>query len=565
MADSLTPPAATDAATAEPQSIRDTVSTRRLIAIIVGLMLGMLLAALDQTVVGTALYRITVELGGQNISWVYTSYLLASTVGVPIYGKLSDVYGRRPFFLAGMVIFLIGSALSGTSQNYTQLIIYRGVQGLGAGAIMPIAQAIIGDIFPPAERGRWQGIFVAVFGLATILGPLLGGYITDNLGWRWVFYINMPIGILALIVAGTTMPNVVLRLRHRIDILGSMALVLWTVPLLLAISLGGSHGTNLYDWTSWQILALFGVAIAALVVFVVVEFRASEPIISPRLLSKRIFSISMIAMFLMSAGMFGAIGFLPTFVQAVMGQTATNSGVILTPMMLGFMFSSVIGGQLLSITGRYKFLALGGFAVAAVGMWFLSQMDIHTSNPELIRNMVITGLGIGVMMSLFTIVVQNAFPFRQLGEVTATLSFFRSMGSTFGIGILGSVLTNSFVTNLQATMPAPLRAIIPADQIYKYLGQANGGGASGLMSKLAPLGPQAAVLLRELLVDVRRSFATAFGEVFMIGLGAMVLAFVVTLFLPEIPLRRSHRTPSSGDAAAAGESGPTPVAADMPL
>ena len=274
-----------------------------------------------------------------------------------------------------------------------------------------------------------------------------------------------------------------------------MALVLWTVPLLLAISLGGSHGTNLYDWTSWQILALFGVAIVALVVFVVIEFRASEPIISPRLLSKRIFSISMIAMFLMSAGMFGAIGFLPTFVQAVMGQTATNSGVILTPMMLGFMFSSVIGGQLLSITGRYKFLALGGFAVAAVGMWFLSQMDIHTSNPELIRNMVITGLGIGVMMSLFTIVVQNAFPFRQLGEVTATLSFFRSMGSTFGIGILGSVLTNSFVTNLQATMPAPLRAIIPADQIYKYLGQANGGGASGLMSKLGPLGPQAAVLL----------------------------------------------------------------------
>ncbi|HEU5367908.1 MAG TPA: MFS transporter, partial [Ktedonobacterales bacterium] len=232
------------------------LSQQRLIPILVGLMLGMLLAALDQTVVGTALPRVIADLGGTNITWVYTSYLLASTVGVPIYGKLSDVYGRRVFFMGGMIIFLIGSALSGTSQNMTQLVIYRGVQGLGAGAIMPIAQALIGDIFPPSERGKWQGLFIAVFGLATILGPLMGGAITDNWGWRWVFYVNMPVGAVALVAAGLTIPGRFTHRQHRIDYLGSAVLVLWTVPLLLAVSFGG----NELAWDSWQIIALFAFA-----------------------------------------------------------------------------------------------------------------------------------------------------------------------------------------------------------------------------------------------------------------------------------------------------------------
>ncbi len=544
----------------EPLSLSDTLSKQRLIPVLIGLMLGMLLAALDQTVVGTAMPRVISDLGGQNISWVYTSYLLASTVGVPIYGKLSDIYGRRIFFLAGMAIFLLGSALSGTSQDMTQLIIYRGIQGLGAGALMPIAQAIIGDIFPPSERGKWQGLFIAVFGLATIVGPVLGGWITDNWGWRWVFYVNMPVGIIALIFAGITMPNLVVRRRHKIDYLGSAALVLWSVPLLLAISFGG----NQYAWNSWQILSLFGVAVVMLVAFIVIELRAAEPIISPRLFKNSIFSVSMLTTFLLSAGMFGAILYLPYFVQDVLGQSATNSGVVLTPMMLGFMFSSLVGGQLLSRTGKYKVLALGGFAVASVGMYLLSRMNIATSNAELVRNMIITGLGIGVMMSLFTIVVQNAFPFRMLGEVTATLSFFRSMGGTIGLAALGAVMTNAFTNNLQSSMPAALKPYISVNSLTNVGQSANGGNSAAMQAKFAQFGPQGAVLLHQLETAVKTSFSSAVTEIFLIGTGMMILAFVATLFLKEIPLRKSNRH-AEASAETSGSVESEPVAVDFAL
>ncbi len=556
MAETIAAGAETSAA---PVSIRDTLGTRRLAPIIIGLMLGMLLAALDQTVVGTAMPHVIAELGGQNIAWVYTSYLLASTVGVPIYGKLSDIYGRRIFFLAGMVLFLIGSALSGTSQDMTQLILYRGIQGLGAGALMPISQAIIGDIFPPAERGKWQGLFIAVFGLATIVGPVLGGWITDNWGWRWVFYVNMPVGVFALLVTSLTMPNVVLRRKHKIDYLGSLALILWSVPLLLALSLGG----NQYDWSSWQILGLFGVAVVMLIAFVVIEVRAAEPIISPRLFKSSIFSVSVLTTFLLSAGMFGAILYLPYFVQDALGESATNSGVVLTPMMLGFMASSLIGGQLLSRTGKYKLLALVGFAVATVGMFLLSRMDLGTSNGVLIRNMIVTGLGIGVMMSLFTIVVQNAFPFRQLGEVTATLSFFRSMGGTIGLAVLGAVMTNAFTSNLQASIPGPLKPYVSAQQLTNF--SQGSGNAGALQAKLAQLGPQGQALYEQLMHAVRTSFASAVTEIFVIGAAMMVLAFISTLFLKEIPLRKSHRHGEPAAAAAASGDEEQPVLVDVAL
>jgi EmrB/QacA subfamily drug resistance transporter len=531
------------------------MSGKRLIPIIVGLMLGMLLSALDQTVVGTAMPRVIADLGGQNISWVYTSYLLASTVGVPIYGKLSDIYGRRIFFLAGMVVFLLGSALSGTSQDMTQLIIYRGIQGLGAGAMMPIAQAIIGDIFPPAERGKWQGLFMAVFGVATIIGPVLGGWITDNLGWRWVFYVNMPVGVVALIAAGITIPNLTARRRHKIDFFGSGVLILWTVPLLLAVSLGGGQ----FAWGSWQIIGLFVFAVLMLGLFMLTELRAAEPIISPRLLRNSIFTVSVLTTFLLSAGMFGAILYLPYFVQDALGQSATNSGAVLTPLMLGFIVSSIVGGQVLSRTGKYKVMALGGFAVAAVGMFLLSRMTIHTTNPELIRNMVITGLGIGVMMSLFTIVVQNAFPFRQLGEVTATLSFFRSMGGTIGLAVLGAVMTNGFTANLTKSMPAALKPIIPVSALTNVGASAQGsstGSGAALQAQFAKLGPQGHMLYLQLMEAVKTSFASAVTSIFVIGAIMMIVAFVTTLFLKEIPLRKRHAPEASaqGEAVASEQS-----------
>jgi EmrB/QacA subfamily drug resistance transporter len=547
---------------AELPTFRESLKPGQLIPVLVGLMLGMLLAALDQTVVGTSLPRITAELHGfDQYTWVVTAYLLATTVAVPIYGKLSDIYGRRVFFIGGMVIFLIGSALSGTSQNMTQLIIYRGIQGLGAGALFPIAQAIIGDIFPPSERGKWQGLFVAVFGLATIVGPLLGGYITDNWGWRWVFYVNMPVGALALVTASLTIPKLALKQRHRIDYLGSITLVLWAVPLLLALSLGGqTSGGYAYNWDSQRILGLFGFAAAMLLAFVAIELIVKEPIISPRLFKSSIFSVSVLAMFLVSAGMFGAIVYLPFFVQDVLGQSATNSGVVLTPMMLGFMVSSLIGGQVLSRTGRYKILALTGFVVAAAGMFLLSRMDPNTSNETLYRNMAVAGLGIGVMISLFTIVVQNAFAYQQLGEVTATLTFFRTMGSTIGLAVLGSLTTNLFTTNLRTNMPAALQPYVSPSSLAQNLGnpQGSGGGLpSGLQAIFSQFGAQGAQLAQQLENAIKLSLSQAITTIFLIAAGMMVLAFVVTLFLREIPLRRSHR-PQQGTPASAT---PAPQAA----
>jgi EmrB/QacA subfamily drug resistance transporter len=548
----------------EPQALSATVSRRRLISILIGVMLGMLLAALDQTIVGTALPRIVANLGGlEQYAWVVTAYLLASTVSIPLYGKLSDMYGRRIFFISGMVIFLIGSALAGTSQNMTQLIIYRGIQGLGAGGMMPIALAIIGDIFPPSERGKWQGLFVAVFGLASIIGPTLGGWITDNWGWRWVFYVNMPVGIIAILTAGFVLPKAIRRMHHTVDYLGATTLVAWAVPLLLAFSWAGTQ----YSWNSWQIIGLFIFAAVMLIIFVLIELRAAEPIITPRLFKNSIFLVSVIATFLISAGMFGAILYLPLFVQGVLGDSATNSGIVLTPLMLGFMFSSIVGGQLLSRTGRYKILAIGGFAVAAVGMFLLSRMTITTVEGEVVRNMIVTGLGIGVMMSLFTIVVQNAFPYRQLGEVTAGITFFRSMGSTMGVAVMGTIMINGFQSALQSNMPQALTRLASARHLsLSQLQNPQVLLAPDALAKIqhgfAAFGAQGLVLFHQLIEAIRVSLSTAITNVFFLGFIIMLLGLFVTLFLREIPLRKSNTAqavPEVQSKQAADEQVPQPL------
>jgi EmrB/QacA subfamily drug resistance transporter len=529
--------------TQEYQPLSATVSRGRLISILIGVMLGMLLASLDQTIVGTALPRIVADLGGlDHYAWVVTAYLLASTVTVPIYGKLSDIYGRRLFFIGGMVLFLAGSALAGTSQDMTQLIIYRFIQGLGAGGMMPIALAIIGDIFSPAERGKWQGLFVAVFGLSSIVGPTLGGFITDNWGWRWVFYVNMPVGIIAIVTAGFVLPTLINKRRHIIDYLGSTTMVAGTIPLLLAFSWAGSQ----YAWGSWQIIGLFAFSIVMLIIFVLIELRAAEPIISPRLFKNSIFLVSVIAMFLVSAGMFGAILYLPLFVQGVLGNSATNSGVVLTPMMFGFMASSIVGGQILSRTGRYKILAIFGFIVAAAGMFLLSRMVPTTSEGEVIRNMIVTGLGIGVMMSLFTIVVQNAFPYRQLGEVTASLTFFRSIGSTMGVAVMGTIMTNAYQTAMQSNLPAIVKRSVPADRLAQLQNPQlllSPDFLAKIQHNFASFGPQGLAIFRQLIEAIRLSLSTAITNVFFLGFIIMLVGLVSVLFLREIPLRKSHTAP----------------------
>jgi EmrB/QacA subfamily drug resistance transporter len=525
----------------ELQPLVETASRGRITAILIGIILGMLLAGLDQTVVGTALPRIVASLGGlEHYAWVVTAYLLASTVSIPIWGKLSDIYGRRICFIVGMVIFLAGSALAGTSQDMTQLIIYRGIQGLGAGALIPLAQAVIGDIFPPAERGKWQGLIFAVFGLTTIIGPTLGGWITDNWGWRWVFYVNLPIGVIAILTAGFVLPRTVPRVQHTIDYLGSITLVAWAVPLLLAFSWAGTQ----YAWNSWQIIGLFSFAAVMLLIFILIELQAAEPIITPQLFNNSIFLISVIAMFLVSAGMFVAILYLPLFAQGVLGESATNSGVVLTPMMLGFVFSSIVGGQLISRTGRYKILAILGFAVAAIGMFLLSRMAVTTTQGEIIRNMIITGLGGGVLLSLFTIVVQNAFPYRQLGEVTASLNFFRNIGSAIGVAVMGTIMTNDFQINLQSNMPQALTRLasarhLPLAQLQNPQLLLAPDVVAKIQHGFAAFGAQGLALFHQLIEAIRVSLSSAITTVFFLGFLIMLLGLFSVLFLREIPLSKS--------------------------
>lgn len=544
-----------------PLSLRASVSQKRLAFVLVGVVLGMLLAALDGTIVGTAMPTIIADLGGlAHYSWVFTAYLLASTVTVPIYGKLSDIYGRRIFFVGGMAIFLVGSALSGLSQDMTQLILFRGIQGIGAGALMPIAMAIIGDLFPSAQRAKWQGALTAIFGLATIIGPTLGGLITDNWGWPWVFYVNMPLGVVAILTSLLAMPGQSQRRAHTIDYAGTATMVAGTVPLLLAFSFAGSE----YAWGSAQIIGLLIVAVVMLSIFSFIETRAREPIISPSLFKNRVFTVSMIATFLTSVGMYGAISYLPLFVQGVMGNSATNAGAVLTPMMIGFIISSIIGGQILGHTGRYKALALGGFIVGAFGMFLFSQMGVATTNGTLVRNMLITGLGIGISMSLFTIVVQNAFPARQLGEVTAGLAFFRSIGGTIGVALLGSVMTNRFQSAFGTNLPDELRQRLPADQLTALRNPQvllSPAATARIHETFAAFGQQSDTLFNQFMLAIRQSLSAAVTTLFAAAMVAMILAFVACLFLREIPLRKSnadHATNVTAEAIASADAWITP-------
>ena len=352
----------------------------------VAVLLVMLLASLDQTVVGTAMPRIITDLQGfDRYTWVTTAYLLTSTVMVPIYGKLSDLFGRKSIFLVGVVLFLIGSAASGAAQSMNQLIAFRAFQGLGAAALMPIAIAVIGDLFTPRERGKWQGVTGGVFGLSSILGPTLGGYITDHSTWRWVFYVNLPIGIIALLVLIFLMPT--LRSRNSgkvaIDYLGALFLIAGTVPLMLALSLAGSQ----YGWLSWQILSLFAVAVVFIALFILyerrLERRQAQPIIDPSLFANRIFSASVIITMITSMGMFGSILFLPLYAQGVLGISATNSGLLLSPLMAGLIFSSIVSGQLVSRFGRYKWIAFVGMAITIVGSLLLLRLDVKNRREDI--------------------------------------------------------------------------------------------------------------------------------------------------------------------------------------
>jgi EmrB/QacA subfamily drug resistance transporter len=420
-------------------------SIGRILAIYSGLMVALLLAALDQTIVATALPRIVGDLGGlSQYSWVFTAYLLATTVTVPIYGKLGDVYGRRPLFIIAICIFLIGSALCGIAQGMTELVIFRAIQGFGAGGLFPLALAVIGNIVPPRDRGRYQGLIGAVFAAASIIGPAVGGFIVDNTTWRWIFYVNLPVGGVALLVIWITMPRRRDVRPRSIDWLGALVLALGTTALLLGLVWGGRQ----YAWTSPHVLTALTAAAVLLVAFGLWERRVAEPILPFDVLRNRIVLSSILCMGLIGMAMFGTIAYVPLFVQGVIGTSATSSGVVLTPLLLGAVTTSFLAGQWVSRTGRYRGNVVVGPLILVVGMILLWRMDVHTTNGEAARNMVVVGIGIGSVMQVFVLSVQNAVRREQMGSATALTQFARSIGATVGVTVIGVIVNQGLPREL---------------------------------------------------------------------------------------------------------------------
>ena len=422
-------------------------SIGRVLAIYSGLMVTLLLAALDQTIVATALPKVVSDLGGiSQYSWVFTAYMLGSTVTVPLYGKLGDAHGRKPLFIVAITIFLIGSALCGLSQNMVQLVVFRAIQGVGAGGLFPLTLAMVGMIVPPRDRGRYQGLIGSVFAAASIIGPLVGGFIVDNFSWRWIFYVNLPVGGLALAVILVTMPRRTYKQEHSIDWFGAGVLAAGMTALLLGLVWGGRD----YPWASPQVLGALGVALVLLVAFALVEREVREPILPFELLRNQTVASSVACMGLVGAAMFGTISFVPLFVQGVIGTSATSSGVVLTPFMLGAVVTSFISGQIVSRTGRYRPNTLIGPVVLGIGLLLLSRMDVHTTNGEAARNMVVAGIGLGMMMQIFVLSVQNSVPRRSMGTATALTQFSRSIGATLGVTLMGVIVNQQLPAGVQA-------------------------------------------------------------------------------------------------------------------
>src|SRR4051794_7439317 len=429
------------------------VAERPRVAVVMsGLMLVMLLAALDQTIVSTALPTIVGELGGlEHISWVVTAYLLAVTVVTPLYGKLGDLYGRKVVLQAALGVFLIGSALCGLAQGMTELILFRGVQGLGGGGLMVSAQAALGDVVAPSDRGRYSGLFGAVFGVASIAGPLIGGFLTTHVSWRFIFYVNLPVGALAFVVLAATLPSVLERRRHAIDYTGTALLAIGLGSLILATSLGGTS----FDWGSWQIVAMGVVGVLGLAGLVFVERRAAEPILPPELFGNRVFVVCSVVGLVVGFALFGALTYLPLFQQVVRGLSPTASGLQLLPVMGGLLISSIVSGQIITRTGRYKVFPIAGTLVAGIGMWLLSSLDQTTSTGAAAFHMLVLGLGLGMVMQVLVLATQNAVSYEQLGVATSGATLFRSIGGSLGVAILGAIFSARLTSGLSAGHARP--------------------------------------------------------------------------------------------------------------
>jgi len=515
------------------------LSTRIKVLATVGVMLALLLAALDQTIVGTALPRIVAELNGlDRYSWLITGYLVASTVVVPIAGKLGDLFGRKPFLIAGMIGFVAASALCGLSQDMTELILFRIIQGLFGGMLFASAFTVLGDIYPPAERARIQGLFGGVFGLASIIGPVVGGFLTDNLGWRWVFYVNLPVGLLGVLVVAGFLPFVRTKASWRdIDIIGSAALAAGLIPVLVALSVAKDQG-----WTSPEVLGLLGFGVAMLVAFFVIERRVKEPIVPFQLFKNRAFAVSMVIGFFAALGMFGTIIFVPLETQGVLGVSVTNSGLLLTPMMFGLIVSSVVTGNLMPRIKRYHYLGTIGLGLMMVGMFLMAQTTRSTSQSSITLDIVLIGLGLGATMPLYINAVQSALPKRYLGVGTSQIQFWRNVGGTVSSAVLGSILAQQLPGAI-ATQVAKVN-LPPA---FKTVMGSSAGNPNELLDPAkiaaakAKLPPQAAPLFDQAMHAVRDALANSLHEVFLIAVALSAIALIASLFMPDVPLRGRQR------------------------
>ena len=538
------------------------IDHRARLEILAAILLTMFLSALDQTVVGTALPRIVTDLSGNQLYvWVVTVYLLAATVTGPIYGKLSDQFGRRPMMMIGVSLFLLGSLLCGLSQSMEQLIAFRGIQGLGAGAIFPISLAVIGDLFSPRERGKYQGLFGAVFALASLLGPAIGGLLTDTVGWHWVFFVNLPLGLLALVVLWRLLPSV----RHpevvqKVDYLGAAVFAGAIIPFLLGLT-----NAQTGEWTDPQVGGLILIGLVVGVLFVWIESRAVEPILPLSLFRNRAVAASITATALITFGFFGGIIFIPRWFQFVLGSSATESGYQMLPLMIGVMGSSIISGQIVARTGRYKWMTVGAMAIAAIGLFLMTNLTADTEITTLWIWMFLAGIGIGPSFAVFTIVVQNAVAGRMLGAATSALTFFRQVGGSIGLALAGTIFGTSLANQLPQQLstngvPQPLIDAFAArsgSADAELTGVGVDLGAQILASVPEPARPSVEPFIAQIVDAIHQAFSIAIANAMWLGvIGAVVATVVVALLVPEMTLRRSQ-----GEGATEGEPvrGPIPV------
>ncbi|WP_433515394.1 DHA2 family efflux MFS transporter permease subunit [Nonomuraea sp. CA-143628] len=497
-----------------------------LVLIIVALMLGLLLAALDQTIVSTALPTIVSDLGGlEQLSWVVTAYLLASTVSTPLWGKLGDQYGRKRLFVAAIVIFLVGSALCGLSQNMSELIFFRSIQGLGGGGLMVLAQAIVGDVVSPRDRGKYQGFFGGVFAVSSIVGPLLGGLFVDHLSWHWVFYINLPIGAVALFVIATALPGDQTRTKHKIDYVGVVLLGGATSCLVLIATSGAT--------VSPMVIGLTVAAVALLAGWALAERRAAEPVLPLGLFKVRAFSMTAFVGFVVGFGMFGALAYLPLYLQVVHGVTATLSGVYLLPMMAGMFTMSIVSGQIIARTGKYRFLPIAGTGVATVGMFLLSMVTEHTSLTGLGLYLLVLGVGLGMTMQVLVIIVQNAVDFKDLGVATSGATFFRMIGGSFGVATLGAVFT--------ARLDADLRGLLARTRLPPGFDPAQVQQDPTTIQRLPG----------DLVAEFLHVYADAIAAVFRVAAPVMFVAFLLSWLIPQQRLRETTKATDLGEGLGA--------------